>query len=171
MVPGTTGTNGEGQIARPSPCWSPERLLARARWSAREVVPLDGATRLTTRRYELLERTDEYESWVIFWPEGTGLLLHDHGGSAGAFHVVAGTLEETSTNLGGLRLRRRTFGPGASKSFGPAYVHSLVNPRPAPATTVHAYSPPLTSMRFYAHGPTGLALTGVVTDWEGAPPD
>jgi Cysteine dioxygenase type I len=31
-----------------------------------------------------------HEAWVICWPSGGLLDLHDHGGSAGAFSVVSG---------------------------------------------------------------------------------
>jgi len=151
--------------------WTPEKLLDRARWMAGEVGPYEGPLPFRERRYRLLERTFDYELWVIYWPEGPGLSLHDHGGSVGAFHVVAGALEETSTTLRGLRLRRRRLDRGQGKSFGPQYVHGIINPQPAPATSVHAYSPPLTSMTFYSKSPTGLVVTRVVTEWEGAPPD
>ena len=98
-----------------------------------------------SRWYKLLDRTADFELWVIQWPHDTGLILHDHGGSAGAFYVTGGVLEETSTNLPGLRLHRRLLSPYRGKSFGPEYVHSVRNPRTMPATWVHAYSPPLGS--------------------------
>jgi Cysteine dioxygenase type I len=90
---------------------------------------------------------------------------------AGAFQVIDGVLEETSTTLRKRRLRRRLLKSGQGKSFGPEYVHSIVNPETAPATSIHAYSPPLTSMRFYSHSPSGLIVSQVVTNWDGAPPD
>jgi len=151
--------------------WTPEKLLDRVRWMAEEVGPYDGLLPLIERRYRLLERTADYELWVIYWPEGPGLSLHDHGGSAGAFHVIGGALEETGTTRRGLRLRRRRLEGGQGRSFGPEHVHGIINPHAAPATSVHAYSPPLTSMTFYSKLPTGLVATRVVTDWEGAPPD
>jgi hypothetical protein len=55
------------------------------------------------------------------------------------------------------------------KSFGPDYVHSVANSWATVATSIHAYSPPLTSMNFYETSPAGLVLSRVETDWEGAP--
>ena len=46
------------------------------------------------RQFQLLIATDVYDAWLVHWPVGTGLDLHDHGGSAGAFAVVAGDLDE-----------------------------------------------------------------------------
>jgi Cysteine dioxygenase type I len=159
-------TFGEG-----SGRWPNEKLLALVRWMAAEVAPWSRYRELTGRKYELLERTADYELWVIYWPVAVGLSLHDHGGSAGAFQVVDGVLEETSTSLRGRRLRRRLIGAGRGKAFGPEYVHSIVNPETAPATSVHAYSPALSSMTFYSRSPSGLVVSRVVTEWEGGPPD
>jgi Cysteine dioxygenase type I len=151
--------------------WSADRLLDRTRCMAADVAPWPGRVPLLQRQYRLVERTIEYELWVIYWPAAVDLLLHDHGGSAGAFQVIDGVLEETSTTLRKRRLRRRLLKSGQGKSFGPEYVHSIVNPETAPATSIHAYSPPLTSMRFYSHSPSGLIVSQVVTNWDGAPPD
>jgi len=145
--------------------------LARARWAAEEVETWDGSLPLSERRYRLLDRTADHELWVIYWPEAGGLLLHDHGGSNGAFYVAGGVLQETSTTLHGLRLRRRALEKGEGRAFGPQYLHSVVNLHAAPATSVHAYSPPLNSMTFYTKSPAGIVVSHVVTEWEGAPPD
>jgi Cysteine dioxygenase type I len=172
----TTGDNySDGKVAAPSGgnarCTASEGLLDLARDVATGIEPWSGPVPLAERKYQLWERTADYELWVIYWPVDVGLLLHDHGGSAGAFQVVDGLLEETSTTLRGRRLQRRLIGPGHGKSFGPEYVHSVVNPDGAPATSVHAYSPPLTSMTFYSRSRTGLIVSRVVTNWDGAPPD
>lgn len=164
-------TVAQPKVERFTTRWSPEKLLARARSAAAGIGPWEPSTPLSERRYWLLDRTEDHELWVIYWPEARGLTLHDHGGSAGAFHVVGGVLEEKSTTLRGLRLRRRLLDQGQGRSFGPGYVHSVVNPQAAPATSVHAYSPPLTSMTFYTKSSTGLVMSRVVTEWEGAPPD
>src|SRR3954454_15690597 len=37
-----------------------------------------------TRRWAYVIETDRYEAIVIAWPSGTGLAMHDHGGSAAA---------------------------------------------------------------------------------------
>ncbi len=99
------------------------------------------------RHYELLLRTSTYEAWLIYWPAGTGLDMHDHGGSAGAFGVVSGALDEATIDEDGLQTRR--VERGQVTSFGPDLVHGVSNRGDRPATSVHVYSPPLTSMSFY----------------------
>ena len=45
---------------------------------------------------------------------------------------------------------------GEVRTFGPWYVHDVINASVQPAVSVHAYSPPLTSMRRFEFGPAGL---------------
>ena len=157
--------------SRPGRAWSPQELLTLATWASGQLRPVQDIGRPVSghRHYELLDRARDYEMWLIRWPQDDGLVLHDHGGSAGAFFVAAGVLEETGTSLASQRLRRRFVPRGAGHGFGPEYVHSVVNPAVAPATSVHAYSPPLPSMTFYATSPTGLLVSHVETEWDGAP--
>jgi hypothetical protein len=46
------------------------------------------------RWYERIHLDDSHEVWVISWLPGQATGFHDHGGSAGAFAVVWGTLME-----------------------------------------------------------------------------
>jgi hypothetical protein len=102
------------------------------------------------RWYAPLFETAAVQVWLIAWGSGHELELHDHGPSAGAFALAAGRLHEYSVSPGPpQRLRRRTLEVGQRRSFAAGYVHSLSNPDPTPAITVHAYSPPLTAMRSY----------------------
>jgi len=103
---------------------------------------------LDQRRYDLLETADDFEIWAIHWPQGQGLELHDHGGAAGALWVVEGSLEEHYIGADAT-VGRRSLGAGTGAAFGPSYVHDVLNVQTAPATSVHAYSPPLQSMTFY----------------------
>ena len=103
---------------------------------------------LPDRRYELLELTGDFDIWAIHWPRGQGLELHDHGGAAGALWVVEGSLEEHYIGADGA-VSRRSIVAGGGAAFGPRYVHDVVNVETTPATSVHAYSPPLESMNFY----------------------
>jgi hypothetical protein len=103
---------------------------------------------LDERRFELLELTDDFDIWAIHWPQGRGLDLHDHGGAAGALWVVEGSLEEHYIGVGAT-VARRSIVAGGGAAFGPSYVHDVVNVETTPATSVHAYSPPLESMTFY----------------------
>jgi len=112
---------------------------------------------LTERSYELLELTDELEIWAIHWPQGQGLELHDHGGSVGALWVVEGTLEEHYVRAE-QTLGRRSIVAGGGAAFGPHYVHDVVNADATPATSVHAYSPPMASMTFYRQEERGLVV-------------
>jgi Cysteine dioxygenase type I len=112
-----------------------------------ELIPRSPAS-LAGRSYELLELTDTIEIWAIHWPKDKGLELHDHGGSVGALWVLDGTLEEHYLTPE-KSLARRSLVSGGGAAFGPRYVHDVVNTLDAPATTVHAYSPPMPSMTFY----------------------
>jgi hypothetical protein len=112
---------------------------------------------LTGRDYELLELSDAVEIWAIHWPTGQGLELHDHGGSAGALWVVHGTLEEHSVGPG-RTLLHRSLPAGSGAAFGSTYVHDVVNRDSAPATSIHAYSPPMASMTFYRQTALGLEV-------------
>lgn len=73
------------------------------------------------RSWERLLATDAYDAWLIRWPAGTSVGPHDHGGSAGAFTVVAGELVEIVSDPSG-STRVMTLGPGAQRGFGPDLV-------------------------------------------------
>jgi hypothetical protein len=97
-----------------------------------------------------LSTSDDHEVWLICWDLGQTALLHDHGDAAGAFIVVDGTLLEDFARLDARRLSQRRVNRGAVRTFGPGYVHNLVNAGPGLATSIHAYSPRLTTMTYYA---------------------
>ena len=52
---------------------------------------------------------------------------------------------------------------GQARSFGPWYVHDVINASVQRAVSVHAYSPPLTSMRRFEFGPAGLERVSMET--------
>ena len=110
----------------------------------------------TERHYELLELSCDFEVWVIHWPVGGLLQLHDHGGSAGALYVVSGVLEEGSLSEGTETRRRIASGDGVS--FGPEHVHDVINPGAVVATSVHVYSPPMERMTFFDVEPSGVVV-------------
>ena len=105
------------------------------------------------RSWERLLATDAYDAWLIRWPAGTSVGPHDHGGSAGAFTVVAGELVEIVSDPSG-STRVMTLGPGAQRGFGPDLVHDVANAGPHAAISVHVYSPPITTMTWYEWTPT-----------------
>jgi predicted metal-dependent enzyme (double-stranded beta helix superfamily) len=116
---------------------------------------------LTERYFQRLHRDDSVEVWLICWDLGQDTLLHDHGGSVGAFAVASGQLIEdygripgADTTQEGLRTRRHRAGD--SVGFGRTYLHNLVNVGMEPAISIHAYSAPLTSMNFYCWLPSGI---------------
>ena len=114
---------------------------------------LTRAANSTERAYELLLATETYDAWLIHWPVGTGLEAHDHGGSTGAFAVVSGVLDEDVERDGETVTRR--VPAGQSVTFGGDHVHAVVNRGEAGATSVHVYSPPLSSMSFYRESADG----------------
>jgi hypothetical protein len=118
-------------------------------------------------------------AWLITWAPGTGLDLHDHGGSAGSLAVVSGLLSErygirapgepdepAAGRLQG-RLRRRRLRQGSVTTFGPDHVHAVRNEGVEPAVSIHVYVPGLTEMAFYDAPPA--ARPGVHTRTVPAP--
>ena len=45
-----------------------------------------------SRYYARLARESDFEAWLLTWVPGQGTEWHDHGGSAGAFITVRGSL-------------------------------------------------------------------------------
>ena len=115
-------------------------------WELRNAETGDGGVP-TERQYSRVLSTPAYEAWVICWPSGGSLDLHDHGGSSGAFSIVSGELDEATIEDGATIVRRH--GPGATTGFGASHIHAVANRGTAMATSVHVYSPPLGSMSFY----------------------
>lgn len=113
------------------------------------------------RWYQRLVRDEEHEIWLLSWLPGQHTGFHGHGTSAGAFTVARGFLFERAAPGGRPEPSGRTLAPGAVRSFGPAYVHDVRNESAWPAVSIHAYSPPLSSMRRYGFDADGrLRATG-----------
>ncbi|MBB2993235.1 hypothetical protein FHR72_004742 [Mycolicibacterium iranicum] len=110
------------------------------------------------RWFTRLHGNDDLDVWLISWVPDRSTELHDHGDSLGALTVVSGALQETRWDGTGLRHRRLVAGDQAAFPLG--WVHDVVWAResvtaggvsaPAPTLSVHAYSPPLTTMSYYA---------------------
>ena len=95
--------------------------------------PADWLTRVRLnpagRWYERIQLDDSHEVWVISWLPGQATGFHDHGGSAGAFTVVLGTLMErrvVGAEATG-QVLAKPVGAGGARSFGPRYIHDLRN--------------------------------------------
>jgi hypothetical protein len=99
------------------------------------------------RWHQRLYRDRRMDVWLISWLPEQGTQLHDHGGSAGSFTVLSGVLAESVVSNGRSRDLHRAAGD--SVGFGERYVHDVRNTSDAPAVSVHAYSPPLTTMTYY----------------------
>ncbi|MFD7901993.1 cysteine dioxygenase [Kitasatospora sp. NPDC059747] len=117
--------------------------------------------RLSTdeRWYRRLVADDDHEVWLISWLPGQSTGFHDHGGSRGAFTVALGELEELSLGGPDQGLLIRRVPAGTARAFGPEYVHDVRNTASGPAVTLHAYSPPLSSMAHYDLRAGGLVRT------------
>lgn len=151
--------------------FSPTELADLVRFYADEVasgqypwVQFDAEERWHQRLY----RDRRVDIWLISWLPDQGTRLHDHGGSAGAFAVLTGMLTESvPSGYQDARMRvRDTDRPaGSTVRFGRHYIHDVRNLAQRPAVSVHAYSPPLTSMTYYdvADGDLVAAAT-VLTD-------
>ena len=116
------------------------------------------------RWYHRLAQEPDHEVWLLTWLPGQGTDLHDHGGSAGAFHVFSGSLTEdtvTTTPGGQPRITSRELGEGAGRRFGARHIHRITNRSSRPAISIHAYGPALTTMTRYRVGETGLDVVTV----------
>src|SRR4051812_16717950 len=99
--------------------------------------------------------------WVLSWLRSQGTEPHDHGDSSAAFTVVAGTLTELRPDAAGT-LVPQALGTGHTQTVAPGQIHDVVNRDRGPAVSIHAYSPPLTRMTYYAPTPEGLTPTRTV---------
>ncbi|HEY7071467.1 MAG TPA: cysteine dioxygenase family protein [Acidimicrobiales bacterium] len=109
------------------------------------------------RRPVRLLASQAYEVWVIGWTTGQHVTPHDHGRSEGALLVVEGALVEVLPQAGRAPVERG-LEAGRVHPVPVGTVHDVVNRAPAPATSLHVYSPPLTSMTYY--DPATLAPVG-----------
>ncbi|MGV9713549.1 cysteine dioxygenase [Gordonia sp. NPDC003424] len=122
-------------------CWDPVE-----RWSMR------------------LESDDDLDLWLISWTPDRSTELHDHAGSLGALTVLSGSLREYRWT--GRDLALRILDAGDQAAFPLGWVHDVQRhdplpgrhdsdaqapaPTAGPTLSVHAYSPPLTAMSYYA---------------------
>ncbi len=95
-----------------------------------------------------------HDVWLLSWLQDQTTELHDHGGSSGAFTVVSGALREVRPV--GPRLTATRLETGTVQTVAPGVVHDVGNPWQARAVSIHAYSPPLSSMTFYRRTDTGV---------------
>jgi hypothetical protein len=104
------------------------------------------------RVWERVAEALSWEAWAIAWPVGAVLEPHDHGGSSGALTIALGELVETTVRAGEageIRTTTTVLERGSSRSFGAHHIHAVANVAPAPAISVHVYSPRLASMTHF----------------------
>ena len=139
-----------------------QRLETPAEWVAQVRLDLEG------RWFEQIHVDGVYELWLISWMPGQSTGFHGHGGANGAFGVVWGELDECVVPRDGASALVNRVGSGMVRSFGPRYIHDVRNSSgTAVAVTVHAYSPPLSTMTRYDLTPSGLVASGTESqdDW------
>nr|WP_308121202.1 cysteine dioxygenase family protein [Actinoplanes bogorensis] len=138
-----------------------DHLAIATRYAATpEQWPLAPRFNPVERWYHRLHVADDHEVWLLTWLPGQGTEWHDHGGSAGAFHVFGGTLTEDTVDASG-RATARELGEGAGRRFGEHHVHRMTNRSNVPAVSVHVYGPALTTMTKYRLGAAGLEVLTV----------
>ncbi|MDQ1647793.1 MAG: hypothetical protein QOJ50_3977 [Cryptosporangiaceae bacterium] len=138
--------------------WLPTvRYDARQRWYQRlDITHHDGA--------------DGHQAWLLSWLPGQRTGLHDHGGAAGGFTVVTGSLREYTvvSGRGPARLLGMTRTPGRHRLFGEHHIHEVVNDSPEPAVSLHVYTPSLSTMTRYdwtRRGAIATAVESAGADW------
>jgi hypothetical protein len=110
------------------------------------------------RFYVQLHRDPHVDIWLICWDAAQETGLHDHDRSAGAVRVVEGTLLEDwlAPQGASIALRTRAHRAGDRFSFDSTYIHDVRHDGGSPAVSLHAYSPALWRMGYYAVGPHGF---------------
>jgi quercetin dioxygenase-like cupin family protein len=116
--------------------------------------------RFTEPRYfTRLSVGPSWEAWLLTWLPGQSTQLHDHGGSAGAFAVLSGLIDESLPVDGNLETRR--YRAGSVRAFGSDHVHDVAARTRRRAVTLHVYTPRLTEMSRYALADGRLVRTCV----------
>ena len=124
------------------------------------------------RYYVRLAREHEFEAWLLTWLPGQGTEWHDHGGSAGAFITLQGSLTERHAEVGygppRIILVARDLVAGTLRPFGSRHVHRVTNQGDEPAVSLHVYAPSLVEMHQYEVKGDLLVVANsqlVGTDW------
>jgi predicted metal-dependent enzyme (double-stranded beta helix superfamily) len=107
-----------------------------------------------SRYYARLASEPGFEAWLLTWVPGQGTEWHDHGGSAGAFITVQGTLTELHATVRpdadpSIVRQPRELTTGTLRPFGSKHVHRVTNNAVEPAASLHVYSPALVEMNSY----------------------
>lgn len=164
----TINTQSLGDSAAPATPVAPASLARIVRTVAQQPETWLSLVRYRSsqRWYHRLVLAAEHEIWLLSWLPGQHTGFHDHGSSAGAFAVARGDLLERRAPGGRPEPSGRVLAAGSVRSFGAAYVHDVRNESALPAISVHAYSPPLLTMRRYLVASGGvLQSAGEEREW------
>ena len=134
-------------------------------------VHWQGALDTRSRSWRLMARTPDFDAWLIAWPKGGKVELHDHGTSTGAVSVISGALVEAvprRDEAGRLSLVRHELQAGATLGFGADHIHDVTNESEERALSLHVYSPALTSMTFYELTEDALVVRDVAWSADGS---
>ena len=115
------------------------------------------------RWWTRLDAPPGVDVWLLSWLPSQGTELHDHGASAAAFTIVAGTLTEVRPTQDGA-LVPQDFPTGRTQTVDPGDRHDVLNTGTEPAVSIHAYSPPLTRMTYWATAPDGTLVPSRTVD-------
>lgn len=117
---------------------------AAARVDVDRLVRRDRSSRFCLR----LWRDEHSEAWLLGWLDDQETGFHDHDNSAGAVHMMEGSMREDRLTLGGPQVTR-VVSAGDSFSFDTQHIHRMSHEGTVPALSLHVYSPPLESMGSY----------------------
>jgi mannose-6-phosphate isomerase-like protein (cupin superfamily) len=108
------------------------------------------------RTYALVHRDDRMEVYVVCWMAGHDTGFHDHDDSAAVIAVLEGAITEERLALG--RTVDVLLEAGDSVTIAREAIHRVRHAGPAPAVTLHAYSPPLSRVGTYEVAGDGALL-------------
>jgi predicted metal-dependent enzyme (double-stranded beta helix superfamily) len=108
------------------------------------------------RTYELLHRDAEIEIYLVCWMPGHDTGFHDHDDSSAAITVLEGAITEERLAITGTV--RRTLQAEGTVTIAKEAIHRVRHAGNEPATTLHAYSPPLRRVGTYQVADDGALL-------------
>lgn len=95
------------------------------------------------RWYARVAGGEGWDAWLHTWLPGQGTGPHRHDGTAGAFTVLSGELEERLPPGAGTAGAGRRYRSPDVRAFDPDHEHELVGVGPGPAASLHVYAPRL----------------------------
>ena len=108
------------------------------------------------RTFALLHRDDDVEIYLVCWMPGHDTGFHDHDDSAAAITVLDGAIVEERLAITGAV--KHTLSNGDTVTIAREAIHRVRHVGEAPATTLHAYSPPLQRVGTYEVADDGALL-------------